>query len=184
MLLALVVLGGTAYLLARDYLPGGQAAPPGPAAARLPDGLVGTWNGTQNEPASGRDFGVRVDLTSGAVGERVGEMSFSVFDCRFDLVLTSVQGTTDMAARPIAGRCSEGVVRATEAGPDRFTYETLAGDQVVATRGSHAGLNVSRGAQTSGGSSGTPSSRSAHSSSGRRSNTASSMPACRSPTSA
>jgi serine/threonine protein kinase len=132
-LLALVVLGGTGYLLARDYLPGNQAAPPGPAAARLPDGLVGTWNGTQNEPASGRDFGVRVDLTSGAVGERVGEMSFSVFDCRFDLVLNGVQGTTDMAARPIAGPCSEGVVRATEAGPDRFTYETLAGDQVVAT---------------------------------------------------
>ena len=80
-------------LPARPGLPARrQAAPPGPAAARLPDGLVGTWNGTQNEPASGRDFGVRVDLTSGAVGERVGEMSFSVFDCRFDLVLTGVAG--------------------------------------------------------------------------------------------
>jgi serine/threonine protein kinase len=131
-LLVLLVLGGTGYLLARDYLPG-WGSTPDPAVAQLPEGLVGTWNGTQNEPASGRDFGVRVDMTAGAVGERVGEMAFSVFDCRFDLVLTGVGATTDMQARPVAGPCTEGVVRATVAGPDRFTYETLAGDQVVAT---------------------------------------------------
>jgi serine/threonine kinase PknH len=122
--LGLLVLGGTAYLRS----PGTAA----PSAARLPDGLVGAWTGTQSEPLSGRSFPIRVDLSPGAVGEKVGEMSFSVFDCRFELYLAGAAGPVDLQARPVAGPCAEGLVRAEVAGPDRFSYETLAGDQVVA----------------------------------------------------
>jgi hypothetical protein len=62
-------------------------------------------------------------------------MNFSTFDCRFDLYLTGVAATVDLQARPVAGQCSEGLLRTTVAGPNRFTYETLAGDRVVATGG-------------------------------------------------
>ena len=139
LLLALLVLGGTGYLLLRDYLPGWvpgapSAAPSAPPAApaRLPDGLVGTWNGTQTETGPAGSFAIRVDLTPGAVGEKVGDMSFTVYDCRFELYLTAVAATVDLQARPVAGGCTEGTVRATVAGPDRFTYETVAGGQVAA----------------------------------------------------
>ena len=122
--LALLALGGTIYLRS----PGEGA----PAAATLPEGLVGSWNGTQTEPVSGRSFPIRIDLSPGAVGQEVGQMSFSVFGCRFALFLAGTAATVDLQARPIAGPCSEGLVRATVQGPDRFSYETRAGDQVVA----------------------------------------------------
>ncbi len=122
--LGLLALGGTLYLRS----PSEDA----PAAATLPEGLVGSWNGTQTEPVSGRSFPIRIDLSPGAVGEEVGQMSFSVFDCRFALFLAGTAPTVDLQARPIAGPCSEGLVRATAEGPDRFSYETRAGDQVVA----------------------------------------------------
>ena len=122
--LGLLVLGGTAYLRSPD-----AAAP---SATRLPDGLVGAWTGTQSEPLSGRSFPIRIDLSPGAVGEKVGEMSFSVFDCRFDLYLAGAGGPVDLQARPVAGPCAEGLLRAEVEGPDRFSYETVAADQVVA----------------------------------------------------
>jgi hypothetical protein len=122
--LALLALGGTIYLRS----PGEGA----PAPAALPEGLVGSWNGTQTEPVSGRSFAIRIDLSPGAVGQEVGQMSFSVFDCRFALFLAGTAPTVDLQARPIAGPCSEGLVRATVEGPDRFSYETRTGDQVVA----------------------------------------------------
>jgi serine/threonine-protein kinase len=122
--LALLALGATIYLRS----PGEGA----PAAATLPEGLVGSWNGTQTEPVSGRSFPIRIDLAAGAVGAEVGQMSFSVFDCRFALFLAGTAPTVDLQARPIAGPCSEGLVRITSEGPDRFSYETRAGDQVVA----------------------------------------------------
>ncbi|HWN29118.1 MAG TPA: protein kinase [Actinomycetospora sp.] len=122
--LGLLALGGTLYLRSP-----GQGAP---TAAALPEGLVGSWNGTQTEPVSGRSFPIRIDLSPGAVGEEVGQMSFSVFDCRFALFLAGTAPTVDLQARPVAGPCSEGLVRATVEGPDRFSYETRAGDQVVA----------------------------------------------------
>jgi serine/threonine kinase PknH len=122
--LALLALGGTIYLRS----PGEGA----PAAAALPEALVGSWNGTQTEPVSGRSFPIRIDLSPGAVGEEVGQMSFSVFDCRFALFLAGTATPVDLQARPIAGPCSEGLVRITSEGPDRFSYETRAGDQVVA----------------------------------------------------
>ena len=124
-LLALAAAGGTYYLRSRT-----AAAPP---PVTLPAGLVGGWAGEQTEPATRRTFPIRVDLTAGAVGSKVGQMAFSVYDCRFDLYLTGVAATTDLDARPVSGPCTGGLVRITPEGPDRFSYATSTADRVVAT---------------------------------------------------
>ncbi|MHC1560379.1 serine/threonine-protein kinase [Actinomycetospora sp. C-140] len=122
-LLALLAAGGTYWWRTQNA---------GPAPAALPADLVGGWAGEQTEPGTGRTFPIRIDLQAGQVGAKVGQMAFSVYDCRFDLYLTAVAETTDLDARPVSGPCTEGLVRINPEGTDRFSYETSAAGTVVA----------------------------------------------------